>query len=833
MQKNEFAHIAAALVPTATFAAVPRTPPPPKPSPQYTAGLSSTLLNSTMLSRMFATPVPPIDDGSQEVDTSIDDYADPGYSVVRREGPVSVRPRVGTPELDTDAESPLDDNLPEGYYSQPADSKVISLRGGAPRAPDNDRVDSSLVESLYATPKKRKPITEFPAMEDLELIDDEYLGAEVVRPVASRPPVENEFIEPMIKSSSLRHPEASMSMTSPVFSDQEFGDTKGSTDMEAELRHHLKSQPKSPRMEQLLRENEQLTKQQTQMQNEIIEQRKQQEELKSKLSTTNKQTVSEKERQQLINQQMSMTDNTLKSQDVLIQTLQDRIQTLELEKDEHHELNSQLQNEIESFRQYIHEKGSAGGGGSSDVVRRQIQDLKDENDTLKASVHKLNIEISRLQAKYRRNDENKNIAGLPSKGPIPSWLINTKYLAPMFLAYDDRLSEKNEIIKQYEMEQESFRAQVEEVLKENQRLHIKLEQTGIAGNCTMTEWQQLQEQAKLVLEENQLLLERLAVQQEVAKDQQLSHTQEVSRLSKQTIVLQQEKDDAESELMEIKQRYNILKNKHNSLIMETESKLSTTEHDIAVSEIKRNMDEVKESHHKEIADLLAKQMSSDQEKTNMNIQLEDLIAEKTQMEIEIKGLQKSLRRSQKRNHVLQNALEISEEKESSVNNYLTNVLKAAEQAAVERDTYAQLLKTHDQERRKAIKSATDGNVVAGKLEERIKVCKEKCAAKISQTQEKMKEIEDKFQREKWEYERQIRHLNLLLKEKEGIIDAVEGDKKRVETDLQAMWRVASADNRRMKETMEKSLKQLREHQNFTFTENNEDRQELLLISTDA
>ena len=61
-------------------------------------------------------------------------------------------------------------------------------------------------------------------------------------------------------------------------------------------------------------------------------------------------------------------------------------------------------------------------------------------------------------------------------------------MAPLFLAYDDRLTEKDEIVKQYEMEQAQFRHSVEEIIRENERLHIRLEQTDQTGPISMTEW---------------------------------------------------------------------------------------------------------------------------------------------------------------------------------------------------------------------------------------------------------------------------------------------------------------------------------------------------------
>ena len=40
-------------------------------------------------------------------------------------------------------------------------------------------------------------------------------------------------------------------------------------------------------------------------------------------------------------------------------------------------------------------------GGQSGVLRQQVKDLKDERVILKSSVHRLNVELSRYQAKFR------------------------------------------------------------------------------------------------------------------------------------------------------------------------------------------------------------------------------------------------------------------------------------------------------------------------------------------------------------------------------------------------------------------------------------------------
>ncbi|OXB67769.1 hypothetical protein ASZ78_010371, partial [Callipepla squamata] len=85
-------------------------------------------------------------------------------------------------------------------------------------------------------------------------------------------------------------------------------------------------------------------------------------------------------------------------------------------------------------------------------LRQQAQELVDENDALKLTVHRLNVELSRYQTKFRplTQEEHLKLNGLPSKGPPPPWLLDMKYLSPLLLAYEDRIKEKEDLSFAYE-----------------------------------------------------------------------------------------------------------------------------------------------------------------------------------------------------------------------------------------------------------------------------------------------------------------------------------------------------------------------------------------------
>lgn len=109
-------------------------------------------------------------------------------------------------------------------------------------------------------------------------------------------------------------------------------------------------------------------------------------------------------------------------------------------------------------------------------LRKQSQDLVDENEGLKMIIHRLNVELSRYQTKFRplSEEESSHIEGLPNKGPTPPWLVDIKYLSPLLLAYEDRMEEKDKLSTALEEEMKIFRLRVQEVVKENEDLHQEL-----------------------------------------------------------------------------------------------------------------------------------------------------------------------------------------------------------------------------------------------------------------------------------------------------------------------------------------------------------------------
>ncbi|WAR12519.1 CEP89-like protein, partial [Mya arenaria] len=104
---------------------------------------------------------------------------------------------------------------------------------------------------------------------------------------------------------------------------------------------------------------------------------------------------------------------------------EDRLRSLEAERQHLSTLTHQLEHEVQTYREVVstYESGDSATAQSL-LTKKQISDLKEENESLKNSIKRLNVELSAYQAKYRPVNGGKtgDVKGLPSDGPPPSWL---------------------------------------------------------------------------------------------------------------------------------------------------------------------------------------------------------------------------------------------------------------------------------------------------------------------------------------------------------------------------------------------------------------------------
>ncbi|KFQ63257.1 Centrosomal protein of 89 kDa, partial [Pelecanus crispus] len=445
-------------------------------------------------------------------------------------------------------------------------------------------------------------------------------------------------------------------------------------------------------------------------------------------------------------------------------------------------------------------------------LRQQAQELVDENDALKMTVHRLNVELSRYQTKFRplSQEENLKLKSLPMKGPPPPWLLDMKYLSPLLLAYEDRIREKEDLILEHEAksfvlqeDMKNFKVRVEELVKENEDLHEQLNKNNF---ITPTEWQQLQTQAKLVLEENGLLMEQLEIQQAKTKESHRQHVQEASKLTKQIIILEDKKHSQEGEIAEYQKQLEALRSTCEDLKARLDSRIAAEEHFALVNDLKSHLQQEQVKKRCEVEDLMGKIASLQAQNKKLLLEKNNSIADNKILETEMAVTQKTNRRLKKKIGLLKLQLEEAMEKEVAAHHYLTNLIGLVEKIAQERDHLIFLAKCLENENHGVLNKIVEGSLRLGRLEEKVKVYKKKAAGKLGDISLKMTEQEKEFAGKTAQYQQEMKHLQRLLQDKQETLDEVLQQQRKVEGELDIIWESTSKENRRMRELLHKSLR---------------------------
>lgn len=348
----------------------------------------------------------------------------------------------------------------------------------------------------------------------------------------------------------------------------------------------------------------------------------------------------------------------------------------------------------------------------------------------------------------------------------------------------------------------NFKVQVRELVKENEDLHEQLNKNNL---ITTTEWHQLQTQARLVLEENRLLMEQLEIQQAKAKDSHSQHVQEASKLTKQIVILEEKKQSQEEQIRDYQKQLKALHTTCEELKAKLDSRIAAEEHFALVNDLKSHLQQEQEKKCSEVEDLMGKIASLQAHNKKLLLQKNNFMADKTALEAEMEMTQKTNRRLKKKIGLLKQQLEEAIEKEVAAHHYLTNLISLVEKIAQERDHLIFLAKCLENENHGVLNKIVEGSLRLGRLEEKVKLYKKRAAGKLGDISLKMTEQEKDFAGKTAQYQQEMKHLQRLLQDKQETLDEVLLQKKKVEGELEVIWESTSKENRRMRELLHKSL----------------------------
>ncbi|CAG9804276.1 unnamed protein product [Chironomus riparius] len=108
-----------------------------------------------------------------------------------------------------------------------------------------------------------------------------------------------------------------------------------------------------------------------------------------------------------------------------------------------------------------------------EMLTKENEELKNDLKMLKVLIFRLNKHLDYYQEilSEKKEDLNPPTKYKNEKEIISLWTVNSHLLAPLMNSYEERIKEKNEIIKNYETELNQFSVKLKKLLDENEKIH--------------------------------------------------------------------------------------------------------------------------------------------------------------------------------------------------------------------------------------------------------------------------------------------------------------------------------------------------------------------------
>uniref|UniRef100_A0A1I8J403 DUF4201 domain-containing protein n=1 Tax=Macrostomum lignano TaxID=282301 RepID=A0A1I8J403_9PLAT len=394
----------------------------------------------------------------------------------------------------------------------------------------------------------------------------------------------------------------------------------------------------------------------------------------------------------------------------------------------------------------------------------QSQDPSDVQ-SLKRTIRRLTSEMSRLLTNPGDAYEARRL--LPGEGPVPPWLCDARTFAPLLAAYESQLADRDEARQRCETRLQLLEAEVADLVRENERLRLKIKEgVGAAQAAQDSNLDEFTEQARLVLEENQLLIHQLSLQQERAKQAHKNYvTDKQERLRLR--------------LQEVKAKY------QSAVIDREDEDLETVDR---VKELHRELLDVRSQHKQAMEEVTRQLQNSERERTRLAEDLADTAAEKEKLTVEVVGLKNALQTKHRDNIVLQKFVK----KHNKLQKYLDSVVSAATNLQSERDAFRAAMEEQEQQLARLANQLIEELKLQNVFNERSK-SKTKPSIKLEKLIQTIVTLLKENEGKRDDLEKEVRYQQSLLRQKTQQLESAEAERRTVEDQLEDAWNTAVAN----------------------------------------
>lgn len=181
------------------------------------------------------------------------------------------------------------------------------------------------------------------------------------------------------------------------------------------------------------------------------------------------------------------------------------------------EENEKLRNDktilVENYNS-LYDKMDRGAMRSNNLSESKVdnrthvaESLQKENSEIKNDLKMLKILVFRLNKHIEYYQDLLNEREMKFDAPkrdvaenevASAWMVNSHVLSPLMNSFEERLKEKNEIIKSYEIELNHVSVKIKKILEENEKLHEMFDNLSKNSDLWLTEKQRLTNQCEIL-----------------------------------------------------------------------------------------------------------------------------------------------------------------------------------------------------------------------------------------------------------------------------------------------------------------------------------------------
>eukprot|EP00742_Colponemidia_sp_Colp-10_P007456 GILJ01008031.1.p1 GENE.GILJ01008031.1~~GILJ01008031.1.p1 ORF type:complete len:794 (-),score=180.63 GILJ01008031.1:59-2395(-) len=456
---------------------------------------------------------------------------------------------------------------------------------------------------------------------------------------------------------------------------------------------------------------------------------------------------------------------------------------------------------------------------------QQISQLRRENEYLRDYATRSTKELGRFQAALP--DVGQREVHGDDEEPLPPWVVNSQYVSPLLLAYDQRISELEQQNSKYQDELQMWQDEVKRVVDQNEQLQAELAQNvqqllkrqvdsldslPLGVTATHEERQELQERIDLLTEENSMLVE----QNEMVKRQldQLgaeNHArtneciEKTNALAHTTALLdaaegrEQEqrrlREIAEQKLKQCLAELGTLEREKEDLVRDlnratSELKLQTA----AATSYKRSFDELQnrsEAESQQLLQELQNANSREKELTQRSMHLERMMEEWKEKYRVASREQESAR------HEFESMLKVMDGLERQVGEYQHKEQSTLQLAQESKERVEQAMLERDQ----AVARAQNAEKNVTRVQEKMK---KELTEQRHASDKVMESIREKLKRQLESREEEIRTLDNKITDLQTALERSARDRQSLESQLQGVNQAHKQELNRLQKLVEES-----------------------------